>query len=223
MSDQQPRDAEERREDSRHTLEIGQFPDDQLHDVHAQLMREKMEPTVGFSPMPIFLIFLFGFLVFFCGIYVAHFSAGFSPMVYNEHVDPRGPREIKALPAPDGEKVYQRTCQACHQANGMGIAGSFPPLVQSEWVLGSEERMIAIVLNGLQGPIEVKGETYNNVMTPLAILKDAEIAAVLTYVRSNEGWGNDAAAVTADQVKSVRSEHARAGAMTAPELLKLFP
>jgi len=224
MSDQQPKDAPAPSDKSRHTLEFGQFPDDELHDVHAQLMREKEEPTAGFSPMPIALIFFFGVLVFFCGIYVAHYSAGFSPLIFDEHVKAIGERVVVPLPPPDGAKVFQATCQACHQADGMGIAGSFPPLVQSEWVLGPEERMIAIVLNGLSGPIEVKGKKFNSVMTPLgSSLNDAKIAAVLSYVRSNVAWGNDASEVTAEKVKEVRSAHARSNAMTADELLSLFP
>lgn len=105
--------------------------------------------------------------------------------------------------AADGKAVYA-TCQACHQADGKGLPGAFPPLAESEWVNGPVENLIRIQLRGLQGPITVKGQQFNSVMPPNATMSDDEIAAVLTYVRSN--FGNKSSAVTADQVKALRSE-----------------
>ena len=105
--------------------------------------------------------------------------------------------------AADGAALYA-TCSACHQANGAGIPGAFPPLAESEWVNGPVENLIRIQLRGLMGPITVKGTTYNSVMPPNATLSDEEIAAVLTHVRSN--FGNKSSAVTAEQVKALRSE-----------------
>lgn len=105
--------------------------------------------------------------------------------------------------AADGAKVYA-TCSACHQPTGAGIPGAFPPLAESEWVNGPVENLIRIQLRGLMGPITVKGTTYNSVMPPNATMSDDEIAAVLTYIRSN--FGNKSSAVTADQVKALRSE-----------------
>lgn len=102
-----------------------------------------------------------------------------------------------------GKKIFGIHCIACHQLNGQGLAGAFPPLVGSEWVLGPPERPIAIVLNGLMGEIEVKGQKWNSVMAPLgAVLKDDQIAAVLTYVRN--AWGNSASEVDVKTVKKVR-------------------
>ena len=105
--------------------------------------------------------------------------------------------------AADGAKVYN-TCLPCHQATGAGIPGAFPPLAESEWVNGPVENLIRIQLRGLIGPITVKGKPFNSVMPPNATMSDDEIAAVLTYVRSN--FGNKSSAVTADQVKALRSE-----------------
>lgn len=105
--------------------------------------------------------------------------------------------------AADGAALYA-TCSACHQANGAGIPGAFPPLAESEWVNGPVENLIRIQLRGLMGPITVKGVTYNSVMPANAALSDEEIAAVLTHVRSN--FGNNASAVTAAQVAAHRSE-----------------
>jgi mono/diheme cytochrome c family protein len=105
------------------------------------------------------------------------------------------------------------------------VPGAFPPLAGSEWVAGSEERLIRIVLHGLQGPIKVKGNDYNNVMAPLgAVLKDEQIANVLSYIRSETttGWGNNAPEVQPETVARVRSETAsHSGYWTAEELLKI--
>ena len=120
-----------------------------------------------------------------------------------------------------GKRVYQ-TCQACHQPTGLGVAGTFPPLVGSPWATGSKERAINIVLSGLAGPIEVNGAQYNGAMIPLgALFKDLEIAAVLTYVRSQ--WGNSGSAISEEEVAAVRAEQGSRAAWSAPELLKLYP
>jgi len=101
-----------------------------------------------------------------------------------------------------GKKVYDQYCVVCHQASGEGVPNAFPPIVQTEYVSGDTERLIDIVLNGLTGEIEVNGEVYNGVMVAHNFLSDAEIADVITYVRSN--FGNEAPAVTAEEVAAVR-------------------
>jgi mono/diheme cytochrome c family protein len=102
-----------------------------------------------------------------------------------------------------GRAVYG-TCTACHQANGQGIPNTYPPLAGAEHLLGTPEIPIAIVLHGLQGPVKVAGKDYNNVMNPWGgVFNDAQVAAVLTYARSQ--WGNNAPAITADQVAKVRA------------------
>jgi mono/diheme cytochrome c family protein len=124
-----------------------------------------------------------------------------------------------------GRMVYGKTCVACHQANGLGTPGQFPPLADSEWVNEPEPgRMIRLVLSGLQGPIAVKGQAYNNVMVPWNSLSDDDIAAVITFVRQNKEWGNKASAVTPEQVKAVRAKlKGRPNPFTADELLKVSP
>lgn len=120
---------------------------------------------------------------------------------------------------PDGAALYGR-CAACHQANGMGLPGAFPPLGNSEWVTGDPVVPIRVVLHGLQGEITVEGQTYNSMMLPYGgtgEMSDAEVAAVLTYVRSS--FGNAASAVTAEQVAAVRAATAgRTTPFTAQEL-----
>src|SRR5699024_5559329 len=90
----------------------------------------------------------------------------------------------------DGEQIYQEQCATCHQQNGQGVSGIYPPLRGTEWVTGDKGRLIRIILQGIGGPIEVKGNSYNGIMPAWKdILSDNEVAAVATYLRSS--WGND--------------------------------
>lgn len=105
-----------------------------------------------------------------------------------------------------GKLIYMQFCLACHMHNGEGVPGLYPPLGQTDHVLGDKNRLIKTMLNGQEGLIEVKGEQYNNVMAKFDYLKDKDIADVLSYVRSN--FGNDEDAVTINEVKVARSEGA---------------
>lgn len=102
----------------------------------------------------------------------------------------------------DGSAVYAANCVSCHQANGAGLAGVFPPLQGSNWVLRQDARLVQILLHGINGPLQVKGQTYNGVMPAFDHLADGEIAAVLTHIRST--WGNDAPPISAAQVAEGR-------------------
>ncbi|MCG8557499.1 MAG: cytochrome c [Proteobacteria bacterium] len=122
-----------------------------------------------------------------------------------------------AEPASPGEQVYVTVCQVCHQANGKGVPGAFPPVAGSDWVTQDPETPIRIVLKGLQGEIDVGGQKFNAVMPPPPGLDDDQIATVLTFVRSS--FGNAAPAVEASQVAAIRSElEARVDPWTAREL-----
>jgi len=126
-----------------------------------------------------------------------------------------------AAQSPDGKTVYSTTCAACHQATGEGVEGTYPPLANSEWVNGDEAKVVRIVLHGLTGPVEVAGETYAGMMPPWGgVLKDADIAAVLPYVRS--AWGNKAAPITAAKVAAIRAATtSRAAPWTAADLAQV--
>ena len=208
--------------------EKSEYPDEALQDVHAQLMREKEEPTEGLSPLPIFMLFIFGTLVFWGGIYIAQYSGGFDPLIYNEHLKPVK-KTVVAIPAgpfdyiAHGKKIYNRDCIACHQATGQGIPGVFPPLVSSHWATGDEKIPTSIVISGLMGSIEVGETVYNSVMPPLGShLDDRDIAGVLSFVRQE--WGNDATSVSEELVTEIRTEHgSRANPWTIDELLSLYP
>lgn len=101
-----------------------------------------------------------------------------------------------------GKDAYEANCATCHMANGEGVPGTFPPIAGSERANGPAEEHIKVVLNGLSGPITVKGQNYDGSMPPFGHLSDQEIADILTYERTT--WGNTGGAVTADQVKALR-------------------
>lgn len=119
-----------------------------------------------------------------------------------------------------GRMMYEATCLACHQQHGLGQPGLAPPLVGSEWVAGSERRLIRIVLHGLRGPIKVKGESFEMDMPSLGVLDDDQVAAALTYVRRE--WGHTFEPVSPTAVKKVREETStREDAWTMADLLKV--
>lgn len=128
-----------------------------------------------------------------------------------------------------GKEIYSKVgpggggCITCHQPTGLGQPGVFPPLADSDWVLGNKERIIKISMYGLMGEIEVNGVKYNGAMVPpgmpMGSLSDQQIADVLTYIRNE--WGNSASSISADEVANVRSTIKDRGAMqmwTAAEL-----
>jgi len=126
--------------------------------------------------------------------------------------------------AQDGGQLYGLYCAACHADDGLGATGgTFPPLAGSPWVAGGPELGIKIILNGLNGPIDVLGKSYNLEMPPQgAVLSDEQIAAILTYVRSS--WGNSAEIVTTETVRDVRASNSeRKEPWTQEEILKLHP
>jgi len=103
----------------------------------------------------------------------------------------------------EGEKVYKTYCLTCHMADGGGVPNMNPPLIKTTYVLGSKEKLIQIVLNGMSRQ-EIDGETYNNIMPPFNFLKNKEIADVLTYIRRS--FGNNAGPVSEADVKSARKK-----------------
>lgn len=185
-----------------------------VRDVHGAILREKDDPRDGYEPIPLWLVSFFMALVFWGGAYLAFNSGGFESTVFNPSqvswtgggAVAKGPPDPKVV----GKRLFTANCVACHQATGLGVAGQFPPLVESEWVLTEgwhgDNHLVKILLHGLQGPIQVKGATYNGAMPPWKQLKDDQIAAILTYIRSE--WGNTESAITTEQVAKIREETA---------------
>jgi mono/diheme cytochrome c family protein len=119
-----------------------------------------------------------------------------------------------------GRKVFDATCIQCHKADGQGQVGLAPPLVDSAWILGPEERLVRIVLNGIRGPLTFGGISFNSDMPGLGTLTDDEVASVLTYVRRE--WDHAAAPIDPETVSRIRSElRGRSEAWTEQELLQL--
>src|SRR5690606_7626729 len=110
-----------------------------------------------------------------------------------------------------GEKAYKIYCSTCHQGDGEGDGGRFPPLNESEWVVGDKTRLIDLVLNGMEGPITVKGESFNSTMPKHDFMSDAEIAHVLNYIKNN--FNDKSSAVNENEVAQIRKN-------TANNLLK---
>lgn len=135
-------------------------------------------------------------------------------------------RDLELLLA--GQEIYQRDgyCATCHQPDGKGLeASGFPPLSASEWVTGSEERLIKLTINGMIGPIEVNGKKYPGQvpMTPFGrLLNDDEMAGVLTFIRNT--FGNNASPISPEKVKEVRGQiKDKEGFYLSEELLKEHP
>ena len=120
----------------------------------------------------------------------------------------------------DGKTLYQTTCGSCHQPHGLGQDGLAPALADSEWVTGSSQRLVRIALQGVRGPITVKGKLYEMEMPGLGVLEDEQLAALLTYIRNE--WGHLETAVSVAQVAKIRSEtETREEAWKADELEKI--
>ena len=189
--------------------------------------RETAEPSVGFSAVPIWLIMVFAGLFYWSQMYLSDHAGGFDKAVYVpfqsfQDVADNNPKSEAGLEMAMGADVFNKTCSACHQPNGLGKDGVAPPLVGSEWVMApGPNRIERIVLNGLTGPITVKGKDYNLTMPPWKDnFDDKHIAAVLSYVRNT--WENKASHVKPEQVAAARKE-VHPGPETSPELQQMPP
>lgn len=167
-------------------------------------------------------------LVLWGGLYIGTYSGGFGGDVFNEVANyapvasaPLDP--VKAQIAL-GEKLFSANCALCHQPNGAGIAGQYPPLAGSGWGIGdAPKRLQQILLHGVAGTIHVKGGIYNNNMPAWnATFNDKQIAAILSYVR--QSWGNSAGPITEADMAEARKETAgRTDAWSEAELLAIPP
>lgn len=205
--------------------EQGGLSDSRLVELHSHLARDKEEPSEGFSMLPIVIVFIFCGFGFWAGVYLTRNAGGFSASSFDldapKVAADSGPKSFE----PDiakGEKLYIQQCAACHQANGLGVPGAFPPLAGSAWPVGNDERVIKIVLAGLAGEIEVNGQKYVGNMPNIgAGLKDAQVANILSYVRS--AWGNKGEPVMDTKVAEVRKAIGGRGQYSPKEILDQHP
>ncbi len=156
--------------------------------------------------------------------------AGVAEKEVSDHVELAAPAHLAAEAKAQylaGQKIYFREghCVTCHQPNGKGLDPAFPSLEKSPWVAGDADRLIKLAMYGLMGPLEINGKKYDGQvpMTPFAgMLNDDEMASVLTFVRNS--FGNQAAPITAPQVKAIRDANpGRVQFFTTEELLKQHP
>jgi mono/diheme cytochrome c family protein len=195
--------------------------------VHAPVAREKTDPIVGGELPSLWVFAICGLILMLgTGIFMGHLYAPRDQVVDDRPAPVGGSVEEDPLvaSAKRGKKVYA-ACMGCHQANGNGLPGMYPPLAGSEWVTAGSERLMLVIQHGLVGEIEVKGQVYNfpgGMPAQGAGLSDQKMADVMTYIRNE--WGNSASMVTAEQVASGRAKHAaKLGQWTASELESAVP
>jgi mono/diheme cytochrome c family protein len=162
------------------------------------------------STAPVWIFALTLLLLYACGDYFDRHSGWFSDQVYapyktSDQLEAYQPKSGAAAMFAEGQKSYGMVCAACHGDDGAGKPGQAPPLAGSEWVKAdSFKRVEEIPQLGLSGEIHVAGQDWNSQMAPMgAGMSDADLAAVLTYIRGS--WGNKASAVSEDDVKAMRA------------------
>lgn len=192
-----------------------------LFEIHRAILEEEgHEPAEGLEHAPWWVWAVSVVALFAMGFYLGRYGGTFSTDPHELYQKTAAARAAGPAPPPAGDLIFAGICAPCHQPDGLGVEGKYPPLAGSEWVLGPPEIPARIVLNGLQGPITVRGRAFDNEMPAQgANLSDAEIAAVLTYVRAS--WGNKAAPVTAELVAKARAAGAGRGPWTAARLKAL--
>jgi len=185
------------------------------------------EPKAADSTVPMW-IFMFTLVLIFLGtVYFDHHGGWFDANVYApyasaEQLDAYQPKSGPAALLARGKRLYEFNCGTCHGSDGLGKPNQAPPLALSEWVITKGvQRLTHIPLAGINGPIIVEKQPWNLQMAAMgAALSDADLAAVLTYVRGS--WGNGMGGVTPDDVKAARADigdHPKP--MTGEEVMKL--
>jgi mono/diheme cytochrome c family protein len=196
--------------------------------IETAVLREGPEPTANRKALPVMLILMLGLFIYLADANMNNRAGEFDRRVYYPFtslasVDEAHPKSPVEKIRRDGRNYYTLYCSPCHQGTGQGLAGQYPPLAGSEWVVGEGPNRVArIVLNAVAGPIEVKGTHFDSAAMPpwKPVLSDEQIAAILTYIRSE--WGNKAPPVTPEQVKKIRDhEQSRETPWSAEELTKI--
>ena len=202
--------------------------DREMVEVHSRLNHEKHPPTKGFLIAPLVFVFVFGCLIFVCSIQLAHSTNQFQLHPPKEIVElTEEEREALRLErkVDSGKKVFTVRCASCHQANGLGIAGQYPPLAGSKWVTSDPGLITNIILKGLKGEIVVKGETYGTsaaVNMAAVPISDREIANVTTYVR--QAWGNESPEILESEVSAFReASKDQIDQWTGDQLVEMYP
>jgi mono/diheme cytochrome c family protein len=167
-------------------------------------------PAAGGSSLLIGMILVTLVLMFLGAVYFDRHSGWFSKQVYGPYasvnqLEEYQPKSGAAAAAAQGKRVYETVCGICHGPDGLGKPGQAPALAGSELVNAKGfHRLAMIPLAGLNGSLQVAGKDWNLTMAPMgAALSDADLAAVLTYIRNS--WGNQGSPVSAEDIKSIRA------------------
>lgn len=191
-----------------------------VNKIHLRIVsREQGEPEEGFEPTPSWVWAVSVLLLFAMGFYLGKYSGTFGTIAHEvEQPQMLSGGEVKAQVK--GDMVYAGVCQACHQNDGKGVVGKYPPLSGSDWLLHDELTPARIVLYGLEGEITVKGTGFNNKMPQFYDkLSNEEIAAAISFARSS--FGNKTTAVSPAQVDSMRRSYGGRGPWSSAELENL--
>jgi mono/diheme cytochrome c family protein len=186
------------------------------------------ETAVSRSTVPIWIIVLTLMLLFLGMVYFDHHSGWFSSQVYGpytsaDELESYQPKSGEAAMLAHGKAKYDQVCGLCHGLDGLGKPGLAPPLAGSEWVNTRDfQRLTCIPLEGVSGQLAVKGQTWSLSMPAMgAAMSDADLANVLTYIRSS--WGNKNSPVTDGDVKAIRAKLGLHPQPLTAEALKALP
>ena len=139
---------------------------------------------------------------------------------YEPDIDLAGLTPEEAAQLKHGAMLYTH-CSGCHQPNGLGLRGFYPPLADSPFVLGKTEPLISILLKGMEGPLEVDGAMYNQPMPPAPFENDDDIAAITSFIRRS--FDNQASLISPEEVSKVRKRLMNhQGPMTTQSLTDLW-
>lgn len=197
-----------------------------VEDIHYAVMRESADPDEAYDPGPKWFYAMAIVALAIGGFYLGRHMGTFGTTAHIGYLEPPAATPATtaakpggAAPAVSGASIYASKCASCHQADGKGLPGAFPPLTGSPYVVGDVGLPVRIVLHGLTGPVTVESQTYNGVMPAWADqLSDAEIAGVVSYIRGELG-ANRAAPVTPEIVAELRKQTpARTTPWTVQEL-----
>ena len=188
-------------------------------DQSTQQQRETADPSERGQPIPLIVALVTLAVVLSCvGYILLSESFGVADLGDRRTLADLRPRVAQPGQGPDGAQVFTANCVACHQAHGKGLPGVFPPLDGSEWVNGDERVLANILLHGINGDITVAGQAFKGSMPAFAQLSDAELAAVLSHVRS--AWSNKSGAVSPDLLGKERAAKLRSTPFANAEELK---
>ncbi len=200
--------------------------DGELLEAHEKLLGRQPDDRAKYRLLPLVMLFVLSGCVLFAATYLNRYSGHFDRSIFNENLLPTGsgPVDLKPDPIALGRRMFNSggACYSCHQPNGQGIPGAYPPLAGSEWVNGAGARVVRIVLDGLQGPVHVGGKTFGAAVMPAFgssgfNWSDEQIAGVLSYVRQE--WGNKSKPISTDEVAKIRALTADHKAWSEADLL----